>query len=90
VASAGGALIALGATSKLEGAGRALTYVEGGLFLVIGTVDAIVQLTGESANEREWRLYQADEAKDRAHAVRVSITPVVTRNGAALGIVGTF
>jgi hypothetical protein len=89
-ASAGGVLIALGATSKLEGVGRALTYVEGGLFVVVGTLSAIAQLTGESPNEREWRLYQKDQSTDRAPSVRIAIAPVVTRDGAAFGVVGSF
>jgi hypothetical protein len=79
--AAGAGLIALAATSDMRGDARFLVYLEGGTFLPFGTVAGILLLSGESAQERQWRLYRT--AARPASVVRWSVHPVLTPHGFA-------
>jgi hypothetical protein len=72
-------LIALSATSDLRGEARALTYIEGGVFLPLGTLAGILLLASESPHEREWRRYRTGAAA--TPVARWSVLPALTPQG---------
>jgi hypothetical protein len=78
-AASGAGLIVLAATSDMRGHARNLTYLEGGVFLPLGTIAGILLLTGESAYEKEWRQYRSGPTG--APTARWSVAPVITPGG---------
>jgi hypothetical protein len=90
LAAGGATLIAFAATSPSFGDARYLVYVEGGWMLLIGTIDGISKLTGESAGEREWRSYQHDVPSEPTGTVRIGFVPAVSPRAATFSVVAEF
>ena len=85
---AGAGLIALAATSDMRGAARGLTYLEGAVIMPLGLITGIVELRGQSSNEREWRNYRLGQGA--VSPPRLSMAPMLLPSGLFLAGGGTF
>jgi hypothetical protein len=87
-AAAGGVMIGFAAASDLPDNARVLGGILGGIFLVAGVWDAVANFTGESNNEREWRLYKSQVATPPVRPSAFTVRPSFGRHG--VGVEGAF
>lgn len=85
---AGGVAIAI-AVDELENRARVLAGVLGGAYLVLGTWQAILGLSGESEYERIVHAYQARDTQ-AAPSAQVRLVPAITADAVGAGVAGTF
>jgi hypothetical protein len=89
MALAGGAMIALTPTAKLREQEAVASYVVGTAVLAGSALQAIMNLAGESTNERAYRLYESGASPEQA-AHRVDAVPVLAAHGGGVAISGRF
>jgi hypothetical protein len=89
MAVGGALLVGLTPLAKLDGDAATMSYAFGGGLALVGTLGAIFALSGESLNERVYRVYQSAEPIEQA-SLRWYLLPVLTPHGGGAGLVGRF
>jgi hypothetical protein len=89
-AVSGAGLIIVGTASPLRGDARVITYLEGGGLLIAGAVESVLLSTTQSATEGEWNRYRLGAEPAARSALHFKLSPVVSRQTAALYLTGSF
>lgn len=89
LSTSGAVLLMLTPSARITQEARVVSYIGGGLVVLLGAWEAVLKLAGESQDERALRLYNSGMSPDSA-SMRLRFAPTYAAGGGGFSLSGQF